>query len=112
MRSLILFVFPIILVSVLFFSIPFTAKAIVPFGGIITLIRPCLGGGLVLATIAQPPPLPPIIEVASIASPFLYFMMSHPAQLVLGLMTSPTGCWTSPHTLFIVPFSSFYGTSP
>lgn len=82
----------------------------IPFGGIITLIRPCLGGGLVLATIVQPPPFPPV-EIAAAGSPFLFFMMSHPGQFVLGKMTNPTWCFTSPHTGFFVPYSFFYGTS-
>jgi hypothetical protein len=111
MRQFILFVFPLILSCVLFLASPLTARAVVPFGGVITLIRPCLGGGLVLATIVQPPPLP-LIEVAASGSPFLFFMMSHPGQFVLGLMTNPTWCFTSPHTGFFVPNSFFYGTSP
>jgi hypothetical protein len=92
-------------------AVPFTAYAVgLPFGGVITLIRPCIGAGFSVATIVQPPPLPPI-EVASAASPFLYYAMSHPGQFVLGLLTNPTFCLLSPHSGFTVPFSVFFGTS-
>lgn len=97
---------------VMLFAAPFTAHAIgfPVFGGTIVSIRPCFGSSLVVATIAEPPPLPPI-EVAAYPSPFLFFMMSHPGQFVLGFLGAPAFCATSPHSGFTVPSSFFYGTS-
>jgi hypothetical protein len=90
---------------------PFTARAVgIPFGGRIVAITPCLGGSLVVATILQPPLMTPI-SVAALPSPFLYNMMSHPGQQVLGMLGPPTFCATAPHRGFTAPTSVFYGTS-
>ena len=98
--------------AVLIVAAPFTAHAIgfPVFGGAIIAIRPCFGSSLIVATIVQPAPLPPI-EVAAYPTPFLYFMMSHPGQFVLGFLSGPAFCATSPHSGFTAPASSFYGTS-
>ncbi|HVB19819.1 MAG TPA: hypothetical protein VNF51_00825 [Candidatus Paceibacterota bacterium] len=93
--------------------LPFPARAFglpTAFGGMVTVIRPCFGGGLVVATIRQPSSMS-LVEVAALPSPFLYFMMKHPAEFVLGLLEAPTFCATSPYSGFWVPASFFYGTS-
>jgi hypothetical protein len=103
----------IMTIVMIIFTVPITTQAAVapiPFGGVITLIRPCIGASFVVATILQPPPLPPI-EVAAAASPFLYYVMKNSKQFVLGLLTNPTFCLLSPHSGFTVPMSVFYGTS-
>lgn len=95
----------------LFFALPSPALALgIPFGGIVTFIRPCLGASFVVATIVQPPPRPPI-EVAVAASPFPYYTISHVGQYIVGNLSNPTFCLTSPHSGFTVPFSAFFGTS-
>ncbi len=85
---------------------------VAPFGGKVVAIRPCLGVGFVTATIALAPFGFPI-DVAVYPSPFLFYIMSHPGQSVLGMRYSaPAFCLTSPNTGFTVPASAwFYGTS-
>ena len=102
----------LVISAVLFTALPGTAYAIgfPVFGGMIIEIRPCFGSSLVVTTIAQPLPLPPI-KVAALPSPFLFFMMSHPGQFVLGLLGAPAFCATSPDSGFSAPSSFFYGTS-
>ena len=108
----------VLLFGIFFFSLGSVAYAsdwsegalFKPFGGKITSIRPCLGSGLVVATILQPPFMTPL-DVAAFPSPFLYHMMSYPGQFVLGLIGAPSFCATSPHSGFWAPASSFYGTS-
>lgn len=90
----------------------YAAGISIPFGGTIALITPCVGSGLVVATIIEPAPLPPI-QVTAEPSPFLYHLMTHPGQKVLGLMSAPAFCLLDPESGFGIaaPASFFYGTS-
>ena len=114
MRSSTLFVFPAIIIGILFFAIPFTAKAFIPipFGGVaITPPVLCLGSGLYWMEILQPPPRPPL-TVIFYPSPFLYYMMTHTGQFVLGLLYPIGWCLTSwKGAGFWASTASFYGTS-
>lgn len=94
-------------------AIPYAAHAVglsTMFGGQISVIRPCYGSSLIVATILQPPFLTPI-DVSILPSPFLYFMASHSDQQILGLLGAPAFCATSAKSGFWAPSSYFYGTS-
>lgn len=92
---------------------PLTASAIglpTAFGGKVVNVRPCFGSSLVVATILKSPFMTPL-DVSVFPTPFLYFMMTHPGQSVLGFLGAPSFCLTSPHQGFWAPAAFFYGTS-
>lgn len=94
-------------------AVPFTAYAIglIPFGGMAASAPiPCLGSGLNWVEIIQPPPRPPL-AIIFYPTPFLYYEMTHPGQLVLGLLAPVGFCATSWHQGFWAPTATFYGTS-
>ena len=86
----------------------------VPFGGTVTKITPCIGGGLYLATVLVAPLKTPT-DMVFTPTIFSWGLIDMPGQSVLGFFKTPTFCATSivdgNLTGPVVPLVTFYGSS-
>jgi hypothetical protein len=103
----------VLLGSLLYLATPLITHAFYgqAFGGKVISVTPCLGVGFVSVEILKASG--GIMNVDAYPSPFLYFMMDHPGQSVLGLLSAPAFCLQDWDTGFGISGTGafFYGTS-
>ncbi|MAF59293.1 MAG: hypothetical protein QF858_01310 [Candidatus Pacebacteria bacterium] len=89
-----------ILFSILFLLSPFyQAEAIIPFGGMVITLTPCLNAAI--HVLIGPPRPGPYIWQAGLTLTFLYGPPSHPGQWTLG-RAGPVGLCIIDYSPFVV----------